>query len=727
MKSLIHQTRSWWPNLKSDPIFWGILLLICIFGLLFRFYFFEDFTFDRFMDRNLFRALHPDAFFWSGGADLQGGAKTPGGFLNIYLKSLYNVSGGKIDVLFILNAVLQLIGFFYLAYQVGRHFSRHAGWIFLSLLLANYVALEMYLALWSPTLAIPFSYLAYGFLLKLCVSKNEKYLPLSVLLIVMASQIHLSNLMLFPLVLVALVATETRVRKSYVVLSIMIPLVLYAPYFIELFNSPAGFIIQAQFNPLQKALNHVRFFFESFGNLAGAVFLYPENLGVQWNYRSLLSSLGPARHLIPLFSFMPILVSVAWFRKTSSTAHQSQNAVRLLLSTLAVALLFFVLIPFVSFSNQELNIRLYLWAQPLILMYVAVSLAELWLYLKKSSRKVLSPIFLILLAVCCGSQMFFFSKNIDEQANFDLYSMKQEVVEVARQVYDLTDAQIKKNVGLISRDVYSKDPNSHYINTVREDDGSGLISLLESLPPRKSGSQDGSNQCVMVIQNEDDFESKKSRFSFENLPEFMKNVQDAPAFEVKKIHYGEKAVFFSYEKINGNCINFFENYFYIDEKLALEEALAGKKMGDVVTRMNPDTGAQEFMFFDDSYSARHYFKLDLQIGENFEGKIYQDTLEHRGEEEQTYFQLFNLHLDSTLILKNIKTGREMTIPLVGKSQMHPNLVPKGFNFSKPLPAPGEYKVSLMFRPVHRDSKVIVVAERIEIKAPKKEIKRKVIE
>jgi len=196
---------------KRYPLFW----LVCLFGLggaVLRIGFFlRHWDYTIWTDRDLFRAAHLTGASWFFGPEVSGGGRIPGTVYYPLLRLGMLVSRDP-EVLHwmlglgLLLAVAKLASVFY------RQWGKSGAALAVLILLNSQNIVGSFGQIWNPSLALIFILFAYAYLLEIAISEDDRKIPWLFAHIFVASQIHLTALLLVPLSLVVITKQKIVVR-----------------------------------------------------------------------------------------------------------------------------------------------------------------------------------------------------------------------------------------------------------------------------------------------------------------------------------------------------------------------------------------------------------------------------------------------------------------------------------------------------------------------------------
>jgi hypothetical protein len=264
----------------------------------------NDSFFNFWTDRDMVRSeLLFREFQWMG-AELSYGsaARTPGGFLH-YLWVIPTIFSKDPDLSYkfcVLLGMLSLIPF-YLALR--NSFGEVAAAVGTIVLLASPVLFGTLTRLWNPSFQVPFIIIAYACLIRLVADLHTASFKWLVAALTIALQMHVSTGLLVLCMVIALVATGTRVPLRDMLAGLAIFVVLLLPYVI-------GEISSGWENLRQMLGSQGRGAVRNFGITRGLLY-NPDNVADVWRWYLLSFNMNDNLPAVPLTTALSWLLNLA--------------------------------------------------------------------------------------------------------------------------------------------------------------------------------------------------------------------------------------------------------------------------------------------------------------------------------------------------------------------------------------------------------------------------------
>ncbi|HRD77033.1 MAG TPA: glycosyltransferase family 39 protein, partial [Hyphomicrobiaceae bacterium] len=263
----------------------------------------NDSFFNFWTDRDMVRSemLLRD-FQWMG-AELSYGsaARVPGGALH-YLWVLPTLVSKDPDLSYKFCVALGMLSLipFYLAMR--RSFGGVAAITATIVLMASPVLFGTLTRLWNPSFQAPFIILSFAFMVRLLGERHTPSFKWLIASLVLGMQMHLSTYLLVVCVALALMVTRTRIPLREVVASILLTLLLLAPYIL-------GEIATGWDNIRQMLGSQGKGAVRSFSLTRGLLY-NPDNVGDVWRWYMLAFGMNDNLPSVPLRTGLSIALNL---------------------------------------------------------------------------------------------------------------------------------------------------------------------------------------------------------------------------------------------------------------------------------------------------------------------------------------------------------------------------------------------------------------------------------
>lgn len=264
----------------------------------------NDSFFNFWTDRDMVRSeMLLTEFQWMG-AELSYGsaARVPGGALH-YLWAIPTLISKDPDLSYkfcVALGMLSLIPF----YQAMRASFGAAGAITSTMvLMASPILFGTLTRLWNPSFQVPFIILAFAFLVRVVVEGRSSSFKWLVAALVLGMQMHLSTYLLVVCVILALMFTRTRIPLREVFWSVVLTLVLLAPYIV-------GEMATGWDNLRQMLGSQGKGAVRNFSWAKGLLY-NPDNVGDVWRWYMLSTGMNDNLPPVPLQSAMSWVLNLA--------------------------------------------------------------------------------------------------------------------------------------------------------------------------------------------------------------------------------------------------------------------------------------------------------------------------------------------------------------------------------------------------------------------------------
>ncbi len=209
---------------------WGAIA----FGVVLRVFHWDTFLYDMWGDRDLARSAFLGQEFQFNGPELGGtpGARTPGGFYHYLLYVLLQISGDPRffhALLVVFDGVILAIIFSIARRALSTPFALLAAAFYAT----SPVALDHALYLYNPSFSLIFVAVALWLLVRLIVDRRSAVLPWLVLVVALAMQIHLSQALLLPIIVIAVIVFRVPCEPRDVGLAGFAFILAFAPFLID--------------------------------------------------------------------------------------------------------------------------------------------------------------------------------------------------------------------------------------------------------------------------------------------------------------------------------------------------------------------------------------------------------------------------------------------------------------------------------------------------------------
>jgi len=225
-KNLVHL-----PNNQPVQLLSLIGFVAIIVGVAFRVSIGEDFIYNIWTDRDLWRGVNLATDFQVTGSEMGGTAahRTPGG-LQSYVYYLMYGWGADPDTLW----WLVILSFFAATCVLIRTLDRYANTtvalLSAGVLLTSYTTHEEMLHLWNPAFATVLMILAYCLLLKIILENRGQLIAWLILISALAAQYHLSAFLMIAAAILLIFCFRIKVGWQTWLLGALLFLISYAPF-----------------------------------------------------------------------------------------------------------------------------------------------------------------------------------------------------------------------------------------------------------------------------------------------------------------------------------------------------------------------------------------------------------------------------------------------------------------------------------------------------------------
>jgi len=662
-------------GLSADTILvWSLIVCTSIF-FCFRIAYHNDFIFDKFIDRDLLRAILGSNHFFSFGAELNGGGRTPGGFLNIFLKLSYSIANNSISGMYIIYCFIHFMTAAALFFVCKKYISNLSALAVIFFYIVNYLVFETYLTIWNPTLGFCFVVFATCLLPLIIIDQRYFLLPILYLILGLATQLHLSNAMYILAITILFILMRVKIPIKFIILSCLVLIGIYLPFLLSL-NKDVLFFKSLYVSPFLDWSVYLYRFLVVICNLMGVIVFSP-NESLQWIARTNFESslFYSYRYLLVIGSAFPTLFLIyALTQKPSKDIRVFQ--ILKYLSLINLALIFPVLI--LSYDNEYIAIRRFLWILPAQIILAAFGFSNFFNKIKINNHKYMIFIGIIFYTFV---QIIYVKQNQIETLSPELYSFKKEIIQIAKDKLNYTDYDIQSKIGLITKHDFTTQSNKWEIKNYYSHDGSGLSSLLnDSL---KLDNLTEPRNCLMVIRDNDE-----SLFYYKNknLDYFLKEIVRAPEIVINSVFKGKYGIYIDYKPVALNCISYFKNYYFLPEKNHIMEIFNNKNF--------ENTYLNQFYYDNNLY----YLILKMKQMEDYLlGQIFISTQElDKFNGIGYHFDDLNFIYNSQIIFSNLKSeiNHEISYNLFNFNDAQKLALTIPLYFKIPRPPNGLYNVKL---------------------------------
>lgn len=627
---------------------WGLLLVLgFVSAIVIRILHLQNFTYDSFLDRDLYRALVTDELFWLYGSELSGGGRTPGGFQNIYLWALSQLTGSGIMGIHALSLLFSLLTCVYLSHLLSKKISPATGALYLLLSLCSYPSLEQSLVFWNPTLAAPFINLFYICLLLYLTSDTPSQDWALALVggfsLGLAAQFHTSNnILLFVFILLALFFKPSKWSQTYS--NILILTLGYAatlsPYLIYKIRNAgpdaATYVLNSESTVLILNWDYALHFLATFLHPLGLI-IPSINEGMQWNYRDDLNDFGVWKFLFVAISLVPFILGA--FGGARSLKSKSKSFNGKVLATLIFLVVTSHLLITLGQTSYELNVRRFLWLFPLILFFSSYGITHL-----NRPRLMFALLFTFI-----TTQYFFYFQSLHKSRSPETYLYKMELIDYLKSEGRLQDQNISRKIALIAREDYNGIQGPFILKTQKTHDGSGLETLLWTTRKKlgTTPAHQGHELCVGTIRaNSKELERLAG---IDEVRSFISAVNPELAHKMDNLKFGKEGIYFTYEAPDENCYNYFTNYYYVTAQKRVREL---KAQGTFSQGQLNSHDCKEYLFQEiiDELSYDIYLEL-CDRGSLRKNSLYMTTGAFMAWEDQPAFIAQNKVLETLIELR----------------------------------------------------------------------------
>ena len=219
-------------KINADYIFYLIFLITIIIGIYFRLIVLDYSFVNEWAARDFDRAfnLFDGKYISLAGPEYDNGGRLPGPFL-YFLLLIPIFIDYSYDSIIIFNFLFSLgaIGLFFLV--VKKFFDNYVA-ILSSIFLLIYLPFVQVSGFpINPAFIFPFIAIFIGLLLEIILNQNFKYLPLILLVLSLAIQLHFSVSTFYAVLLVNLILFKVKIPWRFIWISFLVLLLCFAPYF----------------------------------------------------------------------------------------------------------------------------------------------------------------------------------------------------------------------------------------------------------------------------------------------------------------------------------------------------------------------------------------------------------------------------------------------------------------------------------------------------------------
>ena len=220
-------------GLSSEKFYWAFLAIFFLVGIGFRVWVTQDPLINEWVTRDIDRAfkLIEGVYFPLSGPEVNTGGRLPGPFLYILL-AIPLLFSPSYEAVFWFNFLLNVSSIVILFLTIRRHYGLISG-VIAGVLFSIYLPYIQPLALpINPAFLLLFLALFIYFLLEFVLNKDDRFLPLMVLVVALGVQIHYSiALYILPLLLLIWLF-KIRIRLKFIFISILILGIVFTPYMV---------------------------------------------------------------------------------------------------------------------------------------------------------------------------------------------------------------------------------------------------------------------------------------------------------------------------------------------------------------------------------------------------------------------------------------------------------------------------------------------------------------
>lgn len=212
---------------------WVVVLGFAIVaGIAARLLILDRLSYQIWADRDLARAEEMFQRPWLTGAEFDRGGRTPGGFYYLLLKA-YLLLGRGPERVHLGTVALDVVALVALALVLRRRVGWAAGLAAAAFYACSPVVIDqLRFAAYNPTNALAFGVLAHVFFLEALLGRRPRALPIALILVALAAQIHFSYALLVPVFALVLAVKRVRLGGRAWALALAAFVAAYVPYLV---------------------------------------------------------------------------------------------------------------------------------------------------------------------------------------------------------------------------------------------------------------------------------------------------------------------------------------------------------------------------------------------------------------------------------------------------------------------------------------------------------------